>query len=224
MLAGPGPLPEGPGWAYELMWQGVRALLDVGPDVPDGLCVTGVDGADLTAAYPELQEFRGAVADILLDGAVVAFCDDRPSPAALARRIGVQDSVRAAELAHATPVTYLAFDVLRLYGVDLRARPYVERRSTLERLDLSGPYWTVPPVFDDGAATLGAAGQHGLGGVVAKRLDAPYRDGERAPEWVAVRLPAPHAEPVQGSRRAAPTWRPAGRTGLATLPESPRER
>jgi len=26
MLATPGPLPEGPGWAYEFKWDGIRAV------------------------------------------------------------------------------------------------------------------------------------------------------------------------------------------------------
>ena len=31
MLATAGPLPTGPGWAYEFKWDGVRTLADVGP-------------------------------------------------------------------------------------------------------------------------------------------------------------------------------------------------
>src|SRR3712207_2201147 len=31
MLATAGPLPVGPGWAYELKWDGVRAIADLSP-------------------------------------------------------------------------------------------------------------------------------------------------------------------------------------------------
>jgi bifunctional non-homologous end joining protein LigD len=185
MLATPGPLPTGPGWAYELKWDGVRVLVDIGPN---GFTMTSRRGNDVRAAYPELSGLAGAGPDVLLDGEVVALVDGRPSFAALQSRMHVRSASQASRLAATTPVTYFVFDVLRLYGVDLTARPYAERRSTLDRLELSGPHWTVPPAFDDGPATLAAAGQNGLEGVVAKRLAAPYRPGVRNQDWIKVRI------------------------------------
>jgi len=185
MLATTGPLPTGPGWAYELKWDGVRVLADVGPD---GFSLTSRRGNDVRAAYPELDGLAEACPDILLDGEVVALSDGKPSFAALQNRMHVRSAGQARRLAATTPVTYFAFDILRLYGVDLTARPYTERRSTLERLGLHGPHWTVPPAFDDGPATAAAAEQNGLEGVVAKRLGAPYRPGTRSPDWIKVRF------------------------------------
>jgi bifunctional non-homologous end joining protein LigD len=185
MLATPGALPTGPGWAYELKWDGVRVLVDVGPE---GFGMTSRRGNDVSAAYPELAGLRDACPDILLDGEVVALSDGRPSFAALQNRMHVRSASQARRLAGTIPVTYFAFDILRLYGVDLTARPYAERRSTLERLELSGPNWTVPPAFDDGPATIAAAEQNGLEGVVAKRLAAPYRPGARSADWIKVRI------------------------------------
>src|SRR3989442_1552919 len=53
MLATPGAeLPTGPGWAYELKWDGVRALVDVSPD---GMTIVSRRGNDVTPAYPELS-------------------------------------------------------------------------------------------------------------------------------------------------------------------------
>lgn len=185
MLATPGPLPTGPGWAYELKWDGVRVLVDVGPD---GFTMTSRRGNDVRAAYPELSGLADAGRDMLLDGEVVALVDGRPSFSALQSRMHVRSAGQARRLAATMPVTYFVFDVLRLYGVDLTARPYVERRSTLDRLELSGPHWTVPPAFDDGPATVTAARQNGLEGVVAKRLAAPYRPGVRSGDWIKVRI------------------------------------
>jgi bifunctional non-homologous end joining protein LigD len=184
MLASPGPLPTEPGWAYELKWDGVRALVDVSPD---GLKIISRRGNEVTPAYPELAGITAVCPDMLLDGEVVAFREGRPSFATLQSRMHVRSAAQARRLAAHTPVMFLAFDVLRLYGVDLTARPYTERRATLERLGVDGPHWTVPPVFDDGPATLAAADQNGLEGVVAKRLTAPYRPGTRSTDWVKVR-------------------------------------
>lgn len=188
MLPTAGEMPQDPGWAYELQWDGVRVMVDLGPDVPGRVRVVGQLGTDLTVAYPELRPLGDAVADALLDGEIVSFVGGAPSATPARDRVRVRDATLARRLARDCPVTYLVFDILRLYGVDLRARPYSERRATLERLRLTGPHWTVPPAFNDGEATVAAARENGLQGVVAKRLDAPYRAGERSDDWRTVRL------------------------------------
>ena len=57
--------------------------------------------------------------------------------------------------------------------------PYRERRQLLESLKLSGPAWSTAPVYDDGAFLFEQVCERGLEGIVAKRLDQPYRPGER---------------------------------------------
>jgi len=185
MLATAGTLPEGPGWAYEFKWDGVRTLVDSGTS---GLTLTSRLGNEVTTAYPELAGLAGIGADVLLDGEVVSLVEGRPSFSALQSRMHVRRSMEARRLAAAAPVTYLAFDVLRLWGVDLTDRPFSERRATLERLEIAGPHWTVSPLFDDGPATAQAARENGLEGVVAKRLSSVYRPGARTADWIKVRF------------------------------------
>lgn len=184
MLATAGTLPDGPGWAYELKWDGVRVLADRSPD---RLTLQSRSERDITLTYPELSGLADACPDMLLDGEVVAFVDGRPTFTALQPRMHVRDARRARALQAKVPITYLIFDILRLYGVDLTSRPYVERRETLERLDLDVAHCTVPPVFDDGPATVAACHAQQLEGVVAKSLSSRYFPGARSPEWIKVR-------------------------------------
>jgi bifunctional non-homologous end joining protein LigD len=185
MLATAGTLPEGPGWAYEFKWDGVRTLVDSGSN---GLILTSRLGNEVTVAYPELAGLAGVAEDVLLDGEVVSLVEGRPSFSTLQSRMHVRKSVEARRLAARAPVTYLAFDVLRLWGVDLTGRPFAERRATLERLAVAGPHWTISPLFDDGPATAQAATENGLEGVVAKRLSSIYRPGARSADWIKVRF------------------------------------
>ncbi|MDQ2781868.1 MAG: DNA ligase, partial [Actinomycetota bacterium] len=89
-----------------------------------------------------------------------------------------------AALAVTNPVTYMAFDLLRLYGVDLTGRALTDRRATLERLELAGPHWQVPPTFTDGEALRSATREQGLEGIVSKRLSSRYLPGVRSEEWL----------------------------------------
>jgi bifunctional non-homologous end joining protein LigD len=181
MLATAGELPTGPGWGFELKWDGVRAI---------AVCSGGTvrfyarRGNEITAAYPELSGLRCG-ADTIFDGEIVVLDrDGRPSFADLAERMHVRDPVRAARLAATTPVTYLIFDLLAIDGQDLRAVPYGDRRAALDRLGMSADRWLVPPMFADGPATLAASREYRLEGVVAKRLSSTYRAGVRSPDWI----------------------------------------
>ncbi|SCF08226.1 bifunctional non-homologous end joining protein LigD [Micromonospora marina] len=201
MLATTGQLPAGAGWSYEFKWDGVRALADISRGDRHFYARSGVE---ITTAYPELLNLAEQVGDALLDGEVVLFTDGQPSFTALAERMHVRNPAKAARLAATVPVTYMVFDLLRLDGVDLTARPWRERRAALESLGLGAARWAVPPVFADGPATYAAAGEHGLEGVMAKRADSLYRPGVRSPDWVKVKLEVT-ADFVVGG------WRPGAR-------------
>ena len=177
-------LPTGEGWAYEFKWDGVRALMDV---TDRGVRLVSRAGNDVTKGYPELVAQGAEVDDALLDGEIVAFVDGRPSFERLQQRMHVRGP-ELPRLVETVPVTFVVFDVLRRFGVDLTARPFAERRATLDRFAEDHPGWTLSPVFDDGPATLEVARAHGLEGVVAKRLAAPYRPGARTDEWCKLRF------------------------------------
>ncbi|MGV1007606.1 MAG: non-homologous end-joining DNA ligase [Dermatophilaceae bacterium] len=181
MLATPTTrVPQGDEWVHEVKWDGMRLLADV----RDGAVhLSSRTERDVTVAFPELAELCEPFEDMLLDGEVVTLVAGIPSFAALAERFHVTSPTRARSLAATSPATYMVFDLLRLYGVDLTARSLRERRATLERLDLAGPHWQVPPVFTDGDALFAATREEGLEGVVSKRLGTRYVPGARSEDW-----------------------------------------
>ncbi|HEX8767897.1 MAG TPA: non-homologous end-joining DNA ligase [Jatrophihabitans sp.] len=181
MLATPGPQPIGEDWQHEVKWDGMRVLADVSAT---GLRLFSRSGRDVTVSFPELAGVTAGVKDALIDGEIIALRAGIPSFAALADRMHVADARRAEELAETQPVTVMAFDVLRLYGVDLLQRPLVERRTSLDRLSLPEATWRSSPVYADGPALLAATLDQGLEGVVAKRRGSIYQPGRRSPDWI----------------------------------------
>jgi bifunctional non-homologous end joining protein LigD len=178
-------LPSGDGWAYEFKWDGVRTLLHV---TDRGARLISRAGNDVSGGYPELIAQAADVGDAIFDGEIVAFVDGRPSFDRLQTRMHLRSKADVARMATECPVTYVLFDVLRRYGVDLTDRPYTERRATLERFVTDHPDWTLSPSFDDGPATEQVAQAHGLEGVVAKRIDSRYRPGQRSDDWRKLRF------------------------------------
>jgi bifunctional non-homologous end joining protein LigD len=186
MLATPtATIPSGDAWQHEVKWDGMRVLADVSEGV---LTLWSRTERDVTVAFPELRALGGEYADMLVDGEIVSMQGGAPSFAALAERFHVTDVRKAARLAEQAPVTLMAFDLLRLYGVDLTGRTWSDRRATLERLELDGPRWQTPPTFDDGVVLHEATREQGLEGIVSKRIDSRYTPGTRSPFW----LKSPH--------------------------------
>jgi bifunctional non-homologous end joining protein LigD len=189
MLARSGSLPtEDGGWAYEVKWDGVRAIAY---SQPGELRLESRNLKDITDSYPELFAVNAALGShsAVLDGEIVAFDGDgRPSFAALAQRMHVASRARARKLAQGTPVTYAIFDLLWLDGHSLMHEPYVERRRRLAELALTGASWQTPEhVVGEGRAMLTASAEQGLEGIVAKRLDSAYRPGLRTTDWVKIK-------------------------------------
>jgi len=184
MLASPGTvIPHGPDWVHEIKWDGMRVLADVA----DGrLRLSSRNENDVTATFPELSTLAGPGMpdNMLVDGEVVALDAGLPSFSALAERMHVSNDRRARRLAVSRPVTFMAFDVLRLAGVDLTRQQLVQRRATLEAMGLAGPHAQVPPTYEDGLALQTATLEQGLEGVVSKRLSSRYSPGRRSPDWL----------------------------------------
>lgn len=190
MLATLGRPPnlEGGDWALELKWDGVRAMA-YAEDIRTRF--VSRTGKDISATYPELAslgaELKAAgVKQALLDGEIVAFGDDGwPEFEALQPRIHASTPTQAARLAAVTPVAYLAFDLLQIDGRPLLDRPYFERREILDTIRLNGGGVQFPPSFpgSDFEAVLAASLEHGLEGIVAKRLDSLYEPGARTTAW-----------------------------------------
>jgi bifunctional non-homologous end joining protein LigD len=150
----------------------------------------------------------------VVDGEVVALDGQgRPDFGALQNRMHRTGS-EVPRMAAEKPVTYLVFDLLALDGEDLLDLPYEERRVRLDALGPSGHRWAATPWFAGGGESIAAAGlENGLEGVVAKRLDSPYRPGGRGPDWRKIKNIRTQSVVVGG-------WRPgAGRRagGIGSL-------
>ncbi|MGI5228985.1 non-homologous end-joining DNA ligase [Actinoallomurus sp. CA-142502] len=170
-------------WAFELKWDGVRAVAYVRAD---GLELISRNDKDMARSYPELRALTGMVHEpVVLDGEIVALRDGRPDFGLLQSRMHVQRPTD--RLVRSTPVAYYVFDLLHRGDRSLLAEPYTARRRALEELDLNtDPVFTPPWWRGGGDAVLAASIEQGLEGVVAKPLTSRYLPGRRGP-WIKVK-------------------------------------
>ncbi|MFK0117708.1 ATP-dependent DNA ligase [Streptomyces sp. NPDC090994] len=193
MLATPGTLPpaaQDARWAYETKQDGQRVVVYLPGD--GSVLLRARSGLEITAAYPELRPLGTALGTTpaVLDGEVLALdAEGRADFQLLQSRMGLAHApVRAAQRAAEVPVHLVLFDVLHLGSRPLVSLPYTRRRGELEGLGLAGPSWSTPAALvGHGEQALRATREHGLEGLVCKRLDSRYEPGVRSRAWIKIR-------------------------------------
>ncbi len=174
-------LPTGDGWQFEPKWDGFRTLVFRDRDE---ILLQSRDEKPMDRYFPELLEPIAATLPerCVVDGEIVIVGSAGLDFEALLLRIHPAAS-RVKLLAAETPASFVAWDLLALGDKDLRELPLAKRRERLEKvMERAAPPIHISPATLDRALAEdwfrrfeGA----GLDGVMAKRLDAPYRHGER---------------------------------------------
>ncbi|MFE2051159.1 ATP-dependent DNA ligase [Streptomyces sp. NPDC059459] len=193
MLATPGALPpaaQDPRWAYETKQDGQRVVVYLPGD--GSVLLRARSGQDITAAYPELAPLGTALGatPAVLDGEVLALDEQgRADFQLLQSRMGLAHAPgRAAHRAVKVPAHLVLFDALHLERRSLLRLPYRTRRDRLTALGLDGPSWSTPgALVGHGEQALRATREHGLEGLVCKRLDSVYEPGVRSRAWIKIR-------------------------------------
>ncbi|HEX7834644.1 MAG TPA: non-homologous end-joining DNA ligase, partial [Pseudolysinimonas sp.] len=167
----------GDDWAYEMKWDGYRAIATVaGGEVS----VRSRNGLDMTATFPELLGLTDAVrgdtvlgdtarGDTVLDGEIVALDEKgRPSFERIQKRSGLTAPRDVERARRGYPVKYYVFDLLVHDGESLTKLPYEKRRAALMKAVREGGDIVVPPdAGPDLKKALAASTKAGLEGVMA---------------------------------------------------------
>jgi bifunctional non-homologous end joining protein LigD len=198
-------------WMHEIKFDGYRLLAAVaGPDVR----LYTRSGLDWTDKFTGLAAALAALdlPPALIDGEAVAL-DRQGNPSFSALQAALKQG-------DAPEIHYFAFDLLHLAGEDLKDLANIERKERLEALlaDAAAPLHVADHVIGAGErlfhATCGAGGE----GIVAKRIDAPYR-GRRTQDWLKIKCTRRQEFVVIGWTASPAKGRPFGALLLAQWEE-----
>jgi ATP-dependent DNA ligase len=163
--------PSGAQWVHEIKLDGYRMAARIEGGRAKLLTRSGLDW---TAKYPATAAAfaKLKVTTAYLDGEL---CGVRP------------DGVTSFELMQqgGEGLTYFAFDLLELDGENIARLPLLERKKRLGTLLRRPPAEIAYSDHEggDGEIFRRAACEHGLEGIVSKRLDRPYLSGDRG-AWI----------------------------------------
>ena len=165
-----GPLPNGPEWAYEVKWDGYRAL---------GSSESLLSRRGKPLNFRSIRDaLRQLPAGTILDGEVVAPDESgRPSFS------------RLQNYRHGQPIPYYAFDLLSHNGKSLLKAPWTDLRQILATTLPSNPLFHLSATFDaDPITVIKAVREFNLEGVIAKRKTSIYEPGKRSGAWIKHRV------------------------------------
>ena len=182
-------------WAFEMKWDGMRAIAGVSGGA---VRLASRNGKDVTAQYPELQELATlAAGGSVLDGEIVALArSGRPAFGLLQTRMKLTAKREIEKAAQQVPVQLILFDALQVATETagktdprpLLQETYTKRREALFAAVTEGQYIHLPPAhpgtIDEAMAT---SRELGLEGVVAKRTDGRYATGTRSRSWLKIK-------------------------------------
>ena len=203
-------IPEGKEWRYEPKWDGFRALIfRDGDDIQ----IISRKQTDLNRYFPELLPVfaAGFPKQAVIDGEIIMVGERRLEFETLQLRLHPAAS-RVLKLSKEIPASFVAFDILSRSTEDVRPLPLNERRILLTDSVGDVPSLCVTPQTADGDEARSWFTRFegaGLDGVIAKRVDQPYRDGKR--DWVKIKHQRT-ADCVAGGYRVA-----ADGSGLGSL-------
>ncbi|PEL12451.1 DNA ligase [Bacillus sp. AFS017336] len=184
---GTNSVPAGPEWISQIKWDGVRIL-------------TYFDGTeaklfnrklnDRTNIFPELTNLKSytAAQSIILDGEVIALDQNgNPSFHEVMRRDGIRRLDRIDSAIEAVPIFYMIFDILFYNGEWVTDLPLQERQGLLSDVIKPNKHIQVVPSNTDGVALFDVAKQHGLEGIVCKKLTSKYLINGKNDAWQKVK-------------------------------------
>ncbi len=177
-------VPTGNDWLHEIKYDGYRALIATRGDAVKLYTRNGLDWTD---KFGPLVDAIAALdlPPALIDGEIVAFdADGNPSFSALQSVLKRGHGQQRAD----TPFHFFAFDLLSLDGADLKPLPTIERKERLEALltHAEDPIHVADHLIGAGEKLYRSLCDAGQEGIVAKRIDAPYRS-DRTRAWVKVK-------------------------------------
>jgi bifunctional non-homologous end joining protein LigD len=172
--------PRGDAWLHEVKFDGYRMQIH---KAGRKITIFTRNGHDWTNRFPRLATELAALPVCIIDAELVA-----TDAAGVTDFATLQRTVRRRQ---EDGLGLWAFDLLYARGLDIRGKPYIERKERLARLlaraDIGGLRHSEH--FDDGDRLLTECGKRGLEGIVSKQRDSAYRSGKQA-TWVKVKCEA----------------------------------
>lgn len=170
-------------YIYEIKYDGIRACIYVSPN---SFQIISRNKIDMTNIYPELKSIQNLVdRDIILDGEIVSFKDNKPSFSKLQERNHLKNKDKIKKESINNPVTFIAFDIL-YYDKDITSLTLLERKEILNKIKENDEL-IISKFYKNGIDLFKKIKKLDLEGIVAKKIDDSYEINKRTFSFIKVK-------------------------------------
>ncbi len=177
-----------PGWLYEIKWDGYRAVALCNNKEVNLLSRNNKSFNE--KFYPVFEAVKQWGINAIVDGEIAVM-----NKAGISNFGSLQNWRSEAD----GTIIYYVFDLVWLDGFDLTHLPLTKRRELLEELVPKEGIIRLSENFKASAAEfLEAAKNMGLEGIIAKKADSEYHQGDRSREWLKIKVNKRHEVVIGG--------------------------
>jgi bifunctional non-homologous end joining protein LigD len=168
---------DDPEWIFEIKWDGYRAIAIL--NGRSAQLLSRNDKSFREKFYPVYLSLQQWKIEAVLDGEIIVM-----GKKGISNFGALQNWKKEAD----GELLYYLFDILWFEGHDLRMLPLESRKEILESLQLPAPNIRISEgIISRGKDLFRSAKKLGLEGIMAKKLDSPYREGIRSREWLKIK-------------------------------------
>ena len=177
-----------PGWLYEIKWDGYRAITSLNKG---SVNITSRNNKSFNEKfYPVYDALKEWNISAVVDGEIAVLNEE-----------GIADfgSLQNWRSEADGDLVYYLFDILWLNGKNLELLPLIERRAILKKNLPTSSIIRFSDDFDTTATDfLKATANLGIEGIMAKKKDSVYKEGERTKEWLKIKSNKRHEVVIGG--------------------------
>ncbi len=171
-------------YLFEIKFDGIRATMHVGPST---FLIFNRNGKEISNLYPELKSIQTKCKEnIIFDGEIVIFDNNRPSFAKLQERTHLKSKEKMAYFQKKYPVTFVAFDCL-FKNKDLTAKTLMQRKKILNEFSENDNFFISPYILEKGKKLFQTIQEQDLEGIVAKKINSKYEINNRSENWLKIK-------------------------------------
>jgi len=165
------------GWQYEIKWDGYRAVALCNKDKVE--LISRNDKSFKEKFYPVYKAVQQWNINAVVDGEVVMLDENGKSNFGALQNWQTESDGE---------IYFYVFDLLWMNGKDLMQIPLSERRAILKQIIPDNPVIRMSENFEvSGIDFFETVKKMGLEGIMAKKADSIYLEGNRSKEWLKIK-------------------------------------
>ena len=177
-----------PGWIYEIKWDGYRAIAMINKGKVE--LISRNNKSFNEKFYPVVDALKKWDIDAIIDGEVVVLNENGIS------NFGALQNWRSEADGD---LLYYVFDIMWLNGYSLKQLPLTRRKEILKETLPEEKIIRLSESFNATASEfLESVSKLGMEGIIAKKEDSVYREGDRTREWLKIKANKRHEVVIGG--------------------------